>query len=384
MKILLFVHQREDYFKYRRVLKEFLEDNGHSVYVLMPSNDINIDFNNQEDSDPNHFQYNYRRSYWGVFDILRNCWDLQKLVKENKFDLIISFKFYPNFITGITKSKKSSLKTLSVVAGRGRFSNTKSKAEKIIFKIYSKILDRSNGVIVQNNEDYAFFKSILNHSKVFKINGSGAFLDSEIEKLNNLSPEELNKFKIDNKLPTNDKISFLFSSRIVEDKGILELIKAFNSVKVSKNAHLYIAGWFDTKGMQFQVTESIQNSSNITYIGNHQSVILPMAASDIVVLPTRYGEGVPRSLIEALAFQKPVITSNIAGCNEIVDEGVNGFFVDPIDVDDIVNVINKICLLNSSTRAQMSIESLRIFREKFDYHIVFNQIENVIKEISYN
>jgi glycosyltransferase involved in cell wall biosynthesis len=382
MKILLFVHQREDYFKYRKEFKAFLEKQGHLVYVLMPSKDVNSSFNVVSDDEFNYLEYHYSRTYLAVFDIVRNYFEFCKLIKNFDIDLIISYKFYPNLVTGIYRFSNNSVKTLSVVAGRGRFSNSSNIIENWIFKIYTRVLGRGDGIIVQNNEDSIFFKDKLKCSKVFKVNGSGAFLDEDIQKFKSLTQNELIAFKNDNKLPTSGKVIFLFSSRIVEEKGIFELIAAFKSDKLNRIAHLCIAGWFDTKYIKSSVLDSIRNSSNITYIGNHKNVILPMAISEFVVLPTRYGEGVPRSLIEALAFRKPIISSNVAGCSEIVEDGLNGYFVDPCDVNDIVNKINSMCFLTDSKKNTMASHSFKVFKEKYDYRIVFNQFLDVINEVT--
>lgn len=382
MKILLFVHQREDYFKYRREFKTFLEKQGYRVYVLMPSKDVNSSFNVVSDDEFDYLEYHYNRTYLAIFDIVRNYFEFSKMIKNFDIDLIISYKFYPNLVTGIYRFTNNSLKTLSLVAGRGRFSNSSNIIEKWIFKIYTRVLGRGDGIIVQNNEDSTFFKDKLKCLKVFKVNGSGAFLDEDIQKFNSLTQNELFAFKRDNQLPTSGKVIFLFSSRIIEEKGIFELIAAFKSDKLNRIAHLCIAGWFDTKHIRSSVVKSISNASNITYIGNHKNVILPMAISDCVVLPTRYGEGVPRSLIEALAFRKPIMSSNVSGCNEIVEDGLNGFFIDPFDVNDIVKKINSMCVLTDNEKNTMASHSFKVFNEKYDYRIVFNQILDVINEVT--
>jgi len=380
MRILFFIHQREDFFKYRNDLKKYLESQGHEIHVLLPKNDQNEEFSTHDFDSTNFYNYDYKRTYLFFFGILKNFFLFKKLCKSNKFDLVVSFKFYPNILSGLYKIFNNTPRIISLVAGRGRFAlPTISTMESLIFKVYTFLLNQCDTIIVQNKEDFDFFSKQLTKASLTIMNGSGANLVEQQKEYASISDFRKQAFANEHKIP-NNKIIFLFSSRIIEEKGILELINAFKEKRISQKAFLCIAGWFDSKAIEDKVKDAISSSENVKYIGNHKSVILPMSIANCVILPSRYGEGIPRSLIEALAFSKPIITSDLPGCKETVIIRQNGILVNPYLVDDIVDAVNQMCLLNIGEVEMMSIKSKSIFDQRFSYKIVFKQFSEIISK----
>ena len=102
-----------------------------------------------------------------------------------------------------------------------------------------------------------------------------------------------------------------------------------------------------------------------------------------MVLPTYYREGIPRILLEAASMRKPIVTTNIPGCKEIVEDGVNGFLVPPKNSKALVEAIGKL-ILDENLRKQMGKMSRKKVLEEFSLNIVFEQTLNAYKKLFKN
>lgn len=97
-----------------------------------------------------------------------------------------------------------------------------------------------------------------------------------------------------------------------------------------------------------------------------------VASADVVVLPSVYNEGVPRTLLEGMACGKPVITTDWKGCRDTVDDGVNGFLVKPNDADDLTRKIKKMIDMSAEQLAAMGRASREKAEREFDEQIVLD------------
>jgi len=103
--------------------------------------------------------------------------------------------------------------------------------------------------------------------------------------------------------------------------------------------------------------------------------------ASIVVLPSKVREGVPRSLIEALAFSKPVVTTNVIGCREVVESGVNGYLVPPGDADALANAISDLAL-DDKKREIFGQKSRILAEKKFSHKNLIRDIQKKLYEIT--
>lgn len=154
---------------------------------------------------------------------------------------------------------------------------------------------------------------------------------------NIISQSETETFKNENLLNDND-FTFSFIGRLVKEKGVFELVEAFKSV-ASRYPHaklVLVGGLLESE----RDTESYNrlmndlNHPNIRCVGFRKDIPVIMNASDTFVLPS-YREGLPRSIVEAMALGKPIIATNIRGCREEVFPGENGFLVEKEAVSEL-------------------------------------------------
>ena len=138
------------------------------------------------------------------------------------------------------------------------------------------------------------------------------------------------------------KCTFLFLSRILYDKGIVELVEAMEMLfHKNKQVKLIIAGEVDSGNSGPVSKDWMDKKSNLSFIdwlGYIDDVVELFSKADVVVLPS-YREGVPHSLIEALAMGLPVITTDTPGCRVVVEHGLNGFMVPSRDSNSLYDAM---------------------------------------------
>ena len=192
--------------------------------------------------------------------------------------------------------------------------------------------------------------------------------------LNTTSGVNLNKYKT-SKEPRG-KIIFLFASRILKDKGIIELIKASKELsKDTKNFELFIAGTIDSQNPSSVSHEEVKSWDAIYYIKylghvNHINDLYKKV--HIGVLPS-YREGLPKGLLEAAACGKPIITSNVTGCRDVVIDGKNGIIVSPKNSDELFQAMKKM-VQNKKIRLAMGKEGRNFVKKNF-------LLENTVKDL---
>lgn len=179
-----------------------------------------------------------------------------------------------------------------------------------------------------------------------------------------------------------DAFVFCFIGRVVKDKGVNELVGAFEKLSsFNKNVHLLIVGPYETNQNPIDETVSdiILNNSHIYAVGRKTDVRTYLKASDCVVLPS-YREGFGMVLIEAGAMGLPCITTNITGCNEIIVSGENGIIIEPRDQEELYLVMKK-WIENPSEIKKMADNARRMVEERFECHEVWNRYWKFYKSL---
>ncbi|WP_313366855.1 glycosyltransferase [Sphingobacterium mizutaii] len=363
LKVGLIAHYGEDYYKSRRDFLNFLEEKGVESFSMVPKDDYEERINQLGNRV---FYYAYSRNWRFVFSLFQTYKSFVKILSSEKPDILFTYKFFPNVVGILAASKSKVPMVVATIAGIGFLENKdKNLLIKFVFGIYMKILNKANIIVVQNKEDLAMLSNHLDRPKLILTHGSGINPKS----LTSKSTEIANYCKINNLDPSQKYL--VFCSRIVRGKGIIELINAFTNVEIDYN--LIIAGWFDEKGLEEEVINLIKGKERIHYLGYQKDVSLLLDLSEVIILPSYYPEGVPRSLIEALAKGKIIITTDHKGCRETCNNK-NGFLVEPKSVDSIEQALLDLNKLDEDEKSKYKNESLNLFNTKFDRNIVFKTI----------
>lgn len=202
--------------------------------------------------------------------------------------------------------------------------------------------------------------TLLKHkitSKPLKIvaNGNINGIDTQYFSPVHFSPEERKKLREQFHIQAND-IIFCFVGRLVKDKGINELVRVFVEInRLHPQTQLLLVGPFERKldPLFPKLEAEIQNNPHIISTGYQSDVRLWLAISDIFVFPS-YREGFPNVVMQAGAMELPCIVTDINGCNEIIEDGVNGLI---IPVKDKESLKEKMLLLMNNSDLRMKLKS---------------------------
>jgi glycosyltransferase involved in cell wall biosynthesis len=174
--------------------------------------------------------------------------------------------------------------------------------------------------------------------------------------------------------PVSEPITFLLAARLLREKGVLEFVEAARRIKAKySNTRFIILGGLDTNpgAISKKEVDGWVKEGLIEWPGHVADVRPYLAQASVFVLPS-YREGVPRSIQEAMAMARPIITTDAPGCRETVIQGVNGFLVPVRNVDALVSAMERF-INKPELIERMGKESRRIAEERFDVH-KFNQV----------
>jgi len=234
----------------------------------------------------------------------------------------------------------------SVINGNGN-----GLISKILRLQYKAAIKRSRKVFLQNEDDIKKLLSLklVKEEQIVRINGSGVNLE---------------KFQ---KKPLPEDFTFLFVGRIIRDKGVLEYINAAKEVKtIYPNIRVQIIGYFDTNPSAITLDDlkPYIEDGTIEYLGYHEDVRPFLEKCTVFVLPS-YHEGTPKSVLEAMAIGRPIITTDTVGCRETVINGLNGFLVPVKDSNALAD--RMIWMIeNPEQLSEMAKESRKLCEQKFD------------------
>ena len=298
---------------------------------------------------------------------LKTLKSLRKIIKEERPDKIFAYNA-KTVIYGNIAAKKEGVKIYSLVAGLGSVfmgKGFKNKLMQLILKMeYRRSLKYSDIVFFQNKDDVGIFleNKMIIRDKVVLLRGSGVNLD---------------KFNIQN-FP--DKFGFLFIGRLIKDKGICEYLKACEIVKAKyPEVRCLVVGPFDSNptALRKEELKSYLDNGTIEYFGEQEDVRPCLAQCNVFVLPS-YREGTPKTVLEAMASYRAVITSDAPGCRETVVDGENGYLV---PIKDHLKLAEKMIYLyeKQETINNMAKIGRRMAEEIFDVKKVNNVIVSAME-----
>lgn len=289
------------------------------------------------------------RSGKNIFIEISTILFLYKTYKKEKPDIIHHVTLKPVIYGSLACKFLNINKVINAITGLGTVFIDK-KNNLITFLIIRFLLwfaFRKNNLdfIFQNQTDMEIFTdlNIADKKKFNLIPGAGV---------------DLKKFSY-SKDPKNKKLMVLLPARMLKDKGIYEFKNAVYSLSksIQKKTEFILAGDIDSfnkTSLNIKELKKWNNEGIVKWIGHQKNMNLLMRKSNIVVLPS-YLEGLPKSLIEASSSGRPIITTDVPGCRDVVEHNVNGVLVKVRDYVELSKAIKKL-LSERNTRIQMGIE----------------------------
>lgn len=290
---------------------------------------------------------------------------LRKLYKQNQ-DAIVHHVGLKNILWGSLAARMANVKgVVNAVSGLGSlFTNDNSIVTKTLLKILKIGHHKRNlKVIFQNHDDESLFDSykIIQKTQKEFIKGSGVDLDL---------------FSFSEMPDDSEKIKVIFTGRMIEEKGVITLVDAANLLRdkfENKVEFLLVGGLYpNPKALNEDDLTRLCDGKYIKWLGYRNDVKDLLAQSSIVAFPSYYREGLPKSLIEANAIGRPIITTDSVGCRDTVEDGVNGFIISIKDSKALADKL-QILIENRYLREKMGKEARRIAERDFS-------LENVVKK----
>lgn len=244
------------------------------------------------------------------------------------------------------------------------------QTERLTYACATSVYPNSVGLLRFLSTTFKPFKS------KFRVIGKGSSngIDLSYLKKNESLRTLANQIRVSSQIPMGDFI-FCFVGRIVKDKGLMELIMAFDElINEGKSCWLILIGHFepDLDPLPKSIVTQIKSHPNIIHTG-FQSDIRPwVLTSDALVLPS-YREGFPNVLLQAGALEKPCIATNINGCNEIISHNKTGLLVPPKDTYELKSAMLKL-YNNRDWGVNAGIKARTFISGNFDQDYVWREI----------
>jgi glycosyltransferase involved in cell wall biosynthesis len=292
-------------------------------------------------------------------------WRYWRLFKTEKPDLNLFYTVKPN-VYGSLASSICGIPFINNVSGLGAVFIRGGWLRRFVSALYKIAFRNSNRVFFQNRDDLGLFleNKLVQAELTDVLPGSGI-------NLHRFTPTD----DADRK-SLNSPFRFLLIARMLKDKGVVEFVNAAQLLKEpGVKAEFCLLGFLDVQNPAAISSEEMKewvDQGFVKYLGVSDDVRKHIASSDCIVLPS-YREGTPRTLLEAAAMGKPIITTNVVGCKEVVEHGVNGFLCEEKNAQDLALKMKEMLLLSESQRKLMGQNGRLKMEKEFDENIVIQK-----------
>jgi len=365
-KIAIVLNSSWAAYNFRMNLARTLKANGFEVVFIAPydekyTNLIKLEFD--------FFTLNLDANGINPLVDFKTVLSLHKVYKLLKPDMILSFTIKANIYSSIV-SGLMGIKSITNITGLGTIFIKQSFVTKVAKLLYKIALGFNDKVFFQNNDDRDLFirHKLVKADKTDIVAGSGV----DLSKFTPIWKKQDGVFK------------FLLIARLLKDKGILEYIDAIKIIKEKyTNVEFQILGELGSLNKTAITKDELDTwieQKLINYLGTTDKVEEIIADANCVVLPS-YREGMPRSLLEASAMSKPIITTNVVGCKEVVDDKISGYLCEVRNAKDLAEKMQMMLNLSDEQRISMgSFARKKIIRE-FDEKLVIAKYLEALKEL---
>lgn len=357
-KILFLVNHDVVIYNFRLELVERLLADGHQVVISSPYGERIEDL---KALGCEYHKIDIARHGMNPLKELKLISEYKKLLAQVKPDMVFAYTIKPNIYGSIAcRSKK--IPCVANITGLGTAVENGGIVQKITVFLYKFAFTKVQRVFFQNTENMQFF--VDNNIALGKhdlLPGSGV-------NLQRFTPLDY---------PKGDTVEFAFISRIMKAKGIDQYIEAAQYIKEKyPNTVFHICGFCEDA--YEEKLEDLAKKNIVKYHGMVRDIKGFLQNVHCTIHPTYYPEGISNVLLETSACARPIITTNRAGCREVIDDGVNGFIVNQRDSRDLIEKIEKFLALSWQERCDMGIAGRAKVEREFDRQIV---VEKYIDEL---
>ena len=295
------------------------------------------------------------------------------IYKRERPDVVLHFTIKPN-IYGTLAAKLAGVASINNVSGLGTVFLIENLVSKVARGLYRFAFRFPHKVFFQNNDDRELFirYGLIRPERTGLVPGSGV---------------DLARFRPQ---PSAEKaadapFTFLMVARVLYEKGIVEYFEAARQLRATlgpDKVRVQLLGGLDEAGgvgVPRATFEQWLAEGNVEHLGTSDNVAEHLHRADCVVLPS-YREGTPKTLLEAAACGKPLVTTDVPGCRETVEHGRNGYLCQVRSADDLAAKLLQLAQLPPERLAVMGAASRELAEEKFDEQLVLREYLAAVAE----
>lgn len=368
MKVLITVNAAWNVWNFRRSLIVSLIEDGHEVTVYAPHDDTVPEL---KALGCKFIPLSMDAKGLNPVSGLILWFKLRQVFKKQKPDVVLSFTIKNN-VFGALAARSTSTKFIPNVTGLGTAFLSGGLLQTVAQLLYRLAFRSLPVVFFQNSDDSTLFtnKGMLQTNQVRVLPGSGI---------------DLKQFPAVNMPENNPAPIMLMIARLLRDKGVLEFVEAAQIVKADyPNVRFQLLGAAGSENRTAIDLDTVNKwvlEGVIEYLGTTTDVRPILAAASCIVLPS-YREGAPRTLIEAAATGRPVVTTDVPGCRSVVEHGTTGFLCQVRDAESLAQALVCFVRLSGSEQRKMGQAGRQKMETEFADTLVIEAYRNAIQFVT--
>ncbi|GIB22060.1 glycosyltransferase family 4 protein [Vibrio cholerae] len=367
MKLMYFCNDLTFFLNHFSALLSRSLQQGYDVIVLSGGSNTKDINKVKEEYGARLIPINITRSGTRLLDEFKVILDVHRIIKKEKPEIVHLFTIKPCIYGGIVSRILGIKTTIGTVtglgytfSGMGWLSKLRSNFFVVLYRLAFGLGNGHVKLVFENSDDRSYFieNHIINEDKTAKVWGAGVDLNLFFPADFRTQSQEI-----------ISEVTVMLPSRMLKDKGVLEFIEA---AKIIKDIHIPIrmvlVGGVDPHNPASFTTEELNvyvEEGIVEWLGFKSDMPTQLRAADIVCLPS-YREGMPKVLLESMACGKPIITTNVPGCREVIVDGVHGFLIPARDgqslADAIINISSSQQLMDSMGKSSRH-RALQLFSD---------------------
>lgn len=348
---------------FRFQLIKAMVDEGHEVIAFAPEYDSDV-LDSLQSIGVRFIQTPMSRTGLNPFNDLHTLFSLCRHLHKLKPDVVLPYTMKPIVYGCLAARIVGVPHRFALFTGLGHVfageTPTPSMAlvRQISVWLYRAALTGVERIFVYNDadaQDICKHRMLMDNSIIKFVPGSGVDLDHFARA----------------KFPKGE-LKFLLIARLLRDKGIFEYARAARHLRQKHaNIRFQLLGPFEphSSSLNKKDIDDLEREGVLEYLGETRDVRPFLSACNVFVLPTYYREGIPRSILEAMAIGRAIITTDTSGCRETVVENENGFLVPPRDHTKLAEAMERF-IIDPGLAKTMGQRSHQLARERFDVHAV--------------
>lgn len=301
---------------------------------------------------------------------IKVLFDFYKIKRKIKPDLVHLITIKAVVLGGLV-SRFFNTPTVISIVGLGRVFQSGGVLKKIIEKCYSFIFSKNKKIhiIFEHEDDMNTLKKCckLRDENIHIIDGAGVDTD---------------KFKYSDEIP-HECVQILFASRLLKSKGLEILVESVNRLKNNNiNVELNVAGITDETDpdqIEMKTIEVWQSQRKINWMGRRNDIEVLLKNCNIMVLPTRYAEGIPRIILEACSVGRACVVGNMPGCNAVIENFKNGIILQEHTARELTNSLLYL-IENPVIRRKFGKISSELICHRYSKEIIISETLKVYKK----